>query len=107
MKNEKKYVPNDVFRFGLSLKSDIELNDVTVYTKPFSQPWDKDYDESKEMTLDEQINLVKEKYFTKERIAKLKQKLIEKINSEENPFDIFCVDTDGDYCVTEKELFVF
>lgn len=107
MKNEKKYVSNDVFRFGLSLKSDIKLNDVTVYTKPFPQPLDKDYDESKEMTLDEKIDLVKEKYFTKERIAKLKQKLIKKINSEENPFDIFCVDTDGDYYVTEKELFVF
>jgi hypothetical protein len=107
MKNEKKYVPNDVFRFGVSLKSDIELDDVTVYTKPFPQPWDKDYDESKEMSLEEQTNLVQEKYFTKERITELKQKLIEKINSEENPFDISCVDTDGNYYVTEKELFVF
>lgn len=107
MKNEKKYVPNDVFRFRMSLKSDIELEDVTVYTKPFPQPWDKDYDESEGMTLDEQTNLIKEKYFTKERIAELKQKLIEKINSEENPFDISCVDTDGGYYVTEKELFVF
>lgn len=104
---EKKYVPNDVFKYRLSLKTEIDSQDITVYTKPFPSPWDKDYDESKALNLDEQEDLVQEKYFTKERIAELKQKLIEKIMAEENPFDIYCVDADGGYRVTEDQLFKF
>lgn len=104
---EKKYVPNDVFKYRISLKSELDLDDVTVYTKPFPDPWDKDYDESKYMTLEEEEDLVQEKYFTKERIAELKQKLIEKIMAEEDPFYIYCVDVDGGYRVTEEQLFKF
>lgn len=104
---DNNYVPNDVFKYRVSLKSDIELDDISVYTKPFPQPWDEDYDESKDMTLEEEEDLVQEKYFTKERITELKQKLIEKINAEENPFDIYCVDVDGGYRVTEEQLFKF
>lgn len=104
---EKKYVPNDVFKYRLSLKTEIDSQYITVYTKPFPNPWDKNYDESKALNLDEQEDLVQEKYFNKERIAELKQKLIEKIMAEENPFDIYCVDTDGGYNVTEDQLFKF
>ena len=107
MENENKYVPNDVFKYRFSLKTEIDSQDITIYTKPFPKPWDKDYNESKVLTLDEQENLVQEKYFTKERIAELKQKLIEKIMAEENPFDIYCVDADGGYRVTEDQLFKF
>ena len=105
MEGEKKYVPNDVFTYYIHLKSEIDSEKISVYVKPFPQPWDKDYDKSKEMTLEEKEDLVQEKYFSKERIAELKRRFIEKINSEENPFDICCVDYDGDYNVTEDELF--
>lgn len=104
---KKDYVDNDVFKYRVSLKSDLDLNYVTVYVKPFPQPWDKDYDESKELSLEEEEDLVQEKYFDKERIAELKRKLIEKIEAEENPFDIYCVDVDGGYNVTEDQLFKF
>ena len=66
---------------------------------------DKDYDERTALSLEEKEVLVQEKYFTKEKIDELKQQLVEKIMSEENPFDISCVDVDGGYLVTEKELF--
>ena len=50
---EKKYVDNDVFKYRVSLKCDLDLNDVTVYVKPFPKPWHKDYDPSKEISLEE------------------------------------------------------
>ena len=104
---DNQFVDNDVFKYRVSLNSDIELDNITVYVKPFPQPWHKDYDESKDLSLEEKEDLVQEKYFTKEKIAELKQKLIEKINAEENPFDIYCVDVDGGYNVTEDKLFKF
>lgn len=94
---EKQYVDNDVFRYRVHLKWDLNLDDVTVYVKPFPQPWDKDYDESKDtLSLEEKEDLVQEKYFTKEKIM-----------TEENPFEISCVDVDGGYYVTEDQLFKF
>lgn len=99
---EKKYVDNDVFKFRCALKGDIAVFDVTVFTKPFDN--DNDY----ELSLirdDENGKLVQKKYFTLERINELKLKLIQKIQECQNPFDIYCVDVDGGYDVTENELF--
>ena len=104
----KEYVDNDVFRFRISLKSELELDDITVYTKPFPDlpllgksyteaEWYKEYDKQDE--------LVQEKYFTQQKIDELKLKLIQKIQECKNPFNICCVDRDGGYNVTEDELF--
>lgn len=102
----KNFVDNDVWRYRVELKEEMSLDDITVYTNPFPQPWHKNYDPNKDtLSLDEKMNLVKEKYFTKEKINELKQKLVDKIMSEETPFDISCVDVDGGYNVTEDELF--
>lgn len=103
---KEPFVDNDVWKYSISLKDEMSLDDITVYTNPFPEPWDKNYDSAKHtLSLEDKKNLVQEKYFTKEKIAELKQKLVEKIMSEENPFDISCVDVDGGYLVTEEELF--
>ena len=103
---KEPFVDNDVWKYSISLKDEISYSYITVYTKPFLEPWDANYNPAKDtLSLEDKENLVQEKYFTKEKIAELKQKLVEKIMSEENPFDISCVDVDGGYRVTEKELF--
>ena len=107
MNDKDKYVDNDVFKYRVELKWDLYLDDVTVYVKPFPQPWNKDYDPSKEMSLEEEEDLIQEKYFTQEKINELKQKLVDKIMAEDNPFNIQCVDVDGGYNVTEEQLFKF
>ena len=98
----KKYVPNDVFTFRVSLKED-SVNR-TVYTKPFpeieTETEDDFYDEMRNQEM-----LVQKKYFTKERIEELKEEFIRKIRESDNPFDISCVDTDSGYNVTQEELF--
>ena len=105
---EKKFVDNDVFKYRIDLKWDLFLDDISVYVKPFPQPWHKDYDPSKDtLSLEEKEDLVQEKYFTQERIDELKKKLVDKIMAEENPFHISCVDVDGGYNVTEEQLFKF
>jgi hypothetical protein len=104
---EQKYVDNDLFKYRVSLKCDLDLEDVTVYVKPFPQPWHKDYDPSKEMSLEEKEDLIQEKYFTQEKIDELKQKFVDRIMSEKNPFEISCVDVDSGYNVTEDKLFIF
>ena len=97
-----KYVDNDVFKFRCSLKSNIDYFDVTVFTKPFNN--DTDY-ELPLIGRGENEKLVQKKYFTPERINELKLKLIQEIQECQNPFDIYCVDVDGGYNVTEDELF--
>ena len=89
---ENNYVPNDVFKFRVSLDWD---EDVVVYTKPIQVT---------KLVGDEPEDLVQEKYFTKEKIDELKQKFIKRIQESENPFSIYCVDKDGDYNVTEDML---
>ena len=104
----KKYVDNDVFVFRISLKDELELDKITVYTKPFpdipllgkscnEEDWYKEYNK--------QEDLVQEKYFTQQKIDELKLKLIQKIQECKNPFNIYCVDRDGGYNVTEDDLF--
>ena len=101
---EKKYVDNDVFRFRVSLKRGLEELEFPVYTKPFPEDDILRDDEFDEKTRREE-ELVKEKYFTQQRIDELKLKLIQKIQECKNPFDIYCSDRDGGYNVTEDELF--
>lgn len=82
-----KNVPNDVYKFRIYLR--IEMDDISIYTDP-----DKFTEES-----------VQEAYFTKERIEELKEKIINKIKETENPFNIYCNDTDGNYIVSDNEIF--
>ena len=109
MSKETKYVPNDVFRFRISLKRELELDDITVYTKPFPDfPLGKyESNEQVQKFYDSQEDLVQERYFTQQKIDELKLKLIQKIQECENPFNICCVDRDGGYYVTEEQLFDF
>ncbi len=99
---DKKYVDNDMFKFRCALKRGIAVFDITVFTKPFNNDNDT---ESSLIGCDENEKLVQKKYFTPERINELKLKLIQKIQECQNPFDIYCVDVDGGYNVTEDELF--
>ena len=99
---ENKYVDNDVFKFRCALKNDINDLYITVFTKPFNDDTDN---ELSLIGCDENEKLVQKKYFTQERINELKLKLIQEIQECQNPFDIYCVDVDGGYKVTEDELF--
>lgn len=103
----KEYVDNDVFRFRISLKSELELDDITIYTKPFPDFPIGEYksEDQVQKFYDDQEDLVQEKYFTQQKIDELKLKLIQKIQECKNPFYICCVDRDGGYNVTEDNLF--
>ena len=98
------YVPNDVFKFRLTLKRGLDDLEFSVYVKPFPEDIECD-DESLENQSYQQEKLVKEKYFTQKRIDELKLKFIQRIQECQNPFDIFCSDRDGGYNVTEEQLF--
>ena len=99
------YVPNDVFQFRLNLKRDLGEFEIPIYVKPFPDIWDKDFDESKYISPEDQEQIVQDKYFTQRKIDELKLKLIQRIQECKNPFDIFCYDTDGGYNVTKDQLF--
>lgn len=100
----KEYVDNDVWKYRVTLKSELEDKTIVVYTKPFPNPIfvdENEYDQECKRRED----LVQERYFTKEKIEEIKQEFIKRIQESDNPFDIYCVDTDGGYNVTEDELF--
>lgn len=105
----KKYVPNDVWKFSISLKdTDIYKS---VYTKPLpdfyvdlTEKERSKYKDSNEY-FNKQEDLVQEKYFTSERIQEYKDIFCKQIQESENPFYICCIDTDGGYNVTEDQLF--
>lgn len=101
------YVDNDVFKFRISLKSEFEDEEITIYTKPFPDFPLGEYksDEQVQEFYDKQEDLVQEKYFTQKKIDELKLKFIQRIQECKNPFYICCVDKDGGYNVTEKQLF--
>ena len=85
---QKNYVPNNVFKFRVN--SDIYLPPIYVYTEPHIN------DEKQ----------VQAAYFTKEKLNEIKEQLIDYIrNSPTIPFDIYCVDADSNYNVTEEEIF--
>ena len=104
---DKKYVPNDVFKFRISLNWDLDDEEITVYTKPFPEHSYAEFksDEQWQKMYDDEEDLVQERYFTQEKIDELKQIFIKKIQESKNPFNISCVDRDGGYNVTEEELF--
>lgn len=97
MAQKKEYVPNKVFVFTCLLDNEFCNIEKTIYTKPFSV----------DKTLNERIDIVKQHYFTQEKIKELKEELINKIKNTENPFKIFCSDVDSGYDVTEEQLFKF
>jgi len=101
------YVDNDVFRFRISLNSKFINDEITIYTKPFPDfPLDEYETENKTRKFyNDQEDLVQEKYFTQQKIDELKIKFIQKIQECKNPFNICCVDRDGGYNITEKDLF--
>ena len=99
------YVSNDVFQFRLNLKKDLEEFEIPIYVKPFPKPWDKDYNESKYISIKDKEQIVQDKYFTQRKIDELKLKLIQRIQECKNPFDIFCYDIDSGYNVTKDQLF--
>lgn len=101
---EKKYVDNDVFRYRVSLKGDFIDKNITIYTKPFPDPIFINEDDF-ENEYKRQEDLIQEKYFTQEKIDELKQIFIKRIQESKCPFDIYCVDRDGGYNVTEDQLF--
>ena len=101
------YVDNDVFKFRITLKREFDEEDITIYTKPFPNFPVCGYksEEHVQSFYDGQEDLVQEKYFTQQKIDELKLKFIQKIQECKNPFYICCVDKDGGYNVTEKDLF--
>ena len=96
---EKEYVPNNVYKFRLSVDLPVYPFEVTVPTKIVKDGWNR-VDE-----FDNDEDAVMEAYFTMDKIREYKQKLIEMIENMSNPFDIFCADKDGDYMFTEDDLF--
>lgn len=71
-------VDNEVFTFGVHLKDELELDDIYVYVKPFKDIPIGTSDDEVWKTYHEQEDLVQTKYFTKEKIDELKNKLIKK-----------------------------
>ena len=96
---DKKYVPNEVYKFRCTLKHNLCNADETVYIKPLPEHLIDN------LSLDECEDLVMKKYFTQQKIDELKLKLVQKIQESKNPFNIHCIDVDGGYNVTEDELF--
>ena len=80
---------NDVFKFSVKLKFEIAHRNVSVYTL---------------VGLYTEESLEKD-YFTQERIEELKNEVIQKIKESPNPFEIECIDLDGNYNITEDMLF--
>lgn len=103
-KEEKEYVDNDVFKFRCTLKWELSDYDEYVYTRPFPDVLLHDDEAIYNRHCEEEM-LVESKYFTKQKIEELKTMFIKRIQESENPFNICCVDRDGNYNVTEDELF--
>ena len=101
------FVDNDVFKFRISLNRDFTDEEITIYTKSFSDFHIGEYKSEGlvQKFYDAQEDLVQEKYFTQKKIDELKLKLIQKIQECKNPFYIYCVDMDVGYNVTKEQLF--
>lgn len=101
LKNNK-IIENEVFKFRISFE---KFKNINIYVKPFPNLTDAGltYDEI-ENECEQREDLVKEKYFTKEKIDELKKEFIKMIEESDNPFYIFCYDTDGNYNITEDQL---
>jgi len=96
----KEYVDNRVYTFEPVIQIEMDFINVPV-----------DYDTSQKYVdlndLDADEREVERQYFTKERLAKLKDKLLEQIKETEpeDLFRIICRDTDSGWNYTREELF--
>lgn len=88
----------DVYKFNIVPDTNICTMSERVYVKPFDIPG------SDETHIDPREEIVKRKYFTKERIDKLKQELIRRIQECNNPFTIYCSDFDSYSVSTDNEI---
>lgn len=103
MNLKNKIIENEVFKFRISFE---KFKDINIYVKPFPNLNDAGLtDDEIENECGRREDLVKEKYFTKEKIDELKKEFIKMIEESDNPFYIFCYDTDGNYNITEEQLF--
>lgn len=87
-------VDNDVYKFRLYPK--VDYLEVSVYTRP----------DAISPALDKEV-VVKNRYFTEDRLEDLKAELIRQISElpAKELFAILCVDLDGGYNITEEQIF--
>lgn len=96
----KEYVDNRVYTFEPVIQIEMDFINVPV-----------DYDTSQKYVdlndLDADEREVERQYFTKERLKKLKDELLEQIKETEpeDLFRIICRDTDSGWNYTREELF--
>ncbi len=91
-----------VFKYMVSLKSDLDMIDVPVYTNiDFMEQY---RNEPYETSMPKCEQFIEDIVFTKEKINEIKKALCKKIMETENPFLISCVDWDGGYLVEESDL---
>lgn len=96
----KEYVDNRVYTFDPVIN--IEMDYINV---PVDYEASEKYIDDNDLYADERE--VERQYFTKERLAKLKDKLLEQIKETEpeDLFRIICRDTDSGWNYTREELF--
>ena len=96
----KEYVDNRVYTFEPVIN--IEMDYINVPVDPDTS---QKYVDPNDLYADERE--VERQYFTKERLAKLKDKLLEQIKETEpeDLFNIICRDTDAGWNYTREELF--
>ena len=104
MKIEAKHV----FKFTLSLNSELEYIEESIYTNIDFMDKEEDGTYWDDSTYAEKMaeceDRVSEIYFDKEKIDAIKQQLCNLIMQTENPFHIYCTDWDGGYTVDEQQL---
>ena len=86
------------FTFGVVPKDSVIRQYVTVHVKPFEERLDDDG------WSDPREQIVQKAYFTPERIEELKRELIRRIEESDNPFCIWCSDSDS-YEVDKNQIF--
>lgn len=96
----KEYVDNRVYTFEPVIN--IEMDYINV---PVDYKTSEKYVDHNDLYADERE--VERQYFTHERLAKLKDELLEQIKETEpeDLFNIFCRDTDAGWNYTREELF--
>ena len=91
-----------VFKYRVSLNSDLDTIDVPVYTNiDFMKRYGNEPYETSMPKCEQDIEDI---VFTKKKIDELKKELCKKIMESENPFNISCVDWDGGYLVEESDI---
>lgn len=100
MGQEKKgdRVEAAAFTFVVAPKDSVIRQYITVHVKPFEVRLDDDG------WCDPREPIVEKAYFTPERIEELKRELIRRIEESDNPFCIWCSDSDS-YEVDKDKIF--